>query len=242
VYPESAIAVGTGFGQLFRGIGQVGGVAISAALFQTVLNSELHKRIHGDDAEDVGLYAYLLCHQHSPYSVQTITRIRHSATLVAHLPPDLQRAARDSYAISLRAVFIMAASSTFLAYLARLPVSSVLPSLMGSVLTYVTQIPDKNLDAPTPPPRTPTIPDNRSSRENALEISEDPEEGAEPYHDSEDEDLPSMRPPMPKRKRRLSTYESSEGGNDLESDTIGGSARPLNTKGSRRSLSISENV
>ena len=50
---ESAIAVGTGFGQLFRGIGQVGGVAISAALFQSVLNTELHKRIHRDDAEEV---------------------------------------------------------------------------------------------------------------------------------------------------------------------------------------------
>ena len=46
-----------------------------------------------------------------------------SATLVARLPPDLQRAARDSYAIALRAVFIMAACSTFLAYCARLPVS-----------------------------------------------------------------------------------------------------------------------
>ena len=50
---ESAIAVGTGFGQLFRGIGQVGGVAISAALFQSILNTELHKRIHRDDAEEV---------------------------------------------------------------------------------------------------------------------------------------------------------------------------------------------
>ena len=57
--PESAIAVGTGFGQLFRGIGQVGGVAISAALFQTVLNAELHKRIHTDDAEEVRWIASL---------------------------------------------------------------------------------------------------------------------------------------------------------------------------------------
>ncbi|PSR72112.1 hypothetical protein PHLCEN_2v12027 [Hermanssonia centrifuga] len=50
---NSAIAIGTGFGQLFRGIGQVGGVAISAALFQSVLNTQLHKRIHGQDAEEV---------------------------------------------------------------------------------------------------------------------------------------------------------------------------------------------
>lgn len=47
------MAVGTGFGQLFRGIGQVGGVAISAALFQSILNVELHKRIHDENAEEV---------------------------------------------------------------------------------------------------------------------------------------------------------------------------------------------
>ena len=50
---EDAMAVGTGFGQLFRGIGQVGGVAISSALFQSILNVELHKRIHRPDAEEV---------------------------------------------------------------------------------------------------------------------------------------------------------------------------------------------
>ena len=50
---EDALAVGTGFGQLFRGIGQVGGVAISSALFQSILTAELHKRIHTPDAEEV---------------------------------------------------------------------------------------------------------------------------------------------------------------------------------------------
>lgn len=47
------MAVGTGFGQLFRGIGQVGGVAISSAIFQSVLDRELHKSIHTPDAEEV---------------------------------------------------------------------------------------------------------------------------------------------------------------------------------------------
>lgn len=51
-----------------------------------------------------------------------ISKIRHSSKLVAQLPPDLQRAARDSYAIALRAVFIMAAVSTLCAYIVRLPV------------------------------------------------------------------------------------------------------------------------
>lgn len=34
-------------------VGQVGGVAISAALFQSILNTELHRRIHGDNADEV---------------------------------------------------------------------------------------------------------------------------------------------------------------------------------------------
>ena len=68
------MAVGTGFGQLFKGLGkdfpwkvavslqiqlissgQVGGVAISSAIFQSKLESELRSRIHRPDAEDVRL-------------------------------------------------------------------------------------------------------------------------------------------------------------------------------------------
>ncbi|KAG9309209.1 vacuolar amino acid permease [Chiua virens] len=118
---ESSMAVGTGFGQVFRGIGnlrwlpslltslnvfigQMSGVAVSSALFQSKLNAELHARIHTPDADEI------------------ITRIRRSMTLIARLPPDLQRAARDSYAVSLRAVFFLAACSTLLAYIARLPI------------------------------------------------------------------------------------------------------------------------
>ena len=53
------MAVGTGFGQLFRGIGQVGGVAISSALFQTILNAELRKRIYGEpDSEEVKFFYF----------------------------------------------------------------------------------------------------------------------------------------------------------------------------------------
>ncbi|KAN0075559.1 Major facilitator superfamily domain containing protein [Tylopilus felleus] len=102
--PEDAMAVGTGFGQVFRGLGQVCGVAVSSALFQSRLDSELRARIQTPDAEEI------------------ISQIRHSTTLVARLPPDLQRAARDSYAVSLRAVFFLAACSTLLAYIVRLPI------------------------------------------------------------------------------------------------------------------------
>ncbi|GBE82865.1 Multidrug resistance protein [Sparassis crispa] len=186
--PKSAMAVGTGFGQLFRGIGQVGGVAFSSALFQSVLNAELRKRIRCDNAEEI------------------ITKIRHSAMLVARLPPDLQRAARDSYAISLRAVFIMAACATFLAYLARLP------------------IPDKPLDDP----RAKSMSDDQPPSHTA--IHERPayrnEDIQELGDDDEEEDVPvSVLKTQGPRPRRLSTYESHDGGMDLESDTIGGSAR-----------------
>ena len=61
---------------------------------------------------------------HRP-SLQTITRIRESAKLVISLPPDLQRAARDSYAVALRIVFITAMCSTLMAYIVRLAVSPI---------------------------------------------------------------------------------------------------------------------
>ncbi|KAH7911105.1 major facilitator superfamily domain-containing protein [Hygrophoropsis aurantiaca] len=184
--PESSMAVGTGFGQVFRGIGQVGGVAISSALFQSKLDSELRRRIHAPNAEEI------------------ISEIRHSAKLVANLPPDLQRAARDSYAVSLKAVFILAACSTFLAYLARLP------------------IPDKTLEHK---PRkqsngTSTTPGDVESHSVT---SGTPDEGI----DSDDGDMPdgpSITRPKP-RRRRLSTFESTDGILDLESETVGGSAR-----------------
>ncbi|KAI9436222.1 vacuolar amino acid permease [Lactarius indigo] len=102
--PRSQMAVGTGFVQLFRGLGQVSGVGVASALFQYTLSAELRKRIHGAGAD------------------QLINRIRHSATLVASLPPETQRVARDSYAIALRAVFIMAALSTAVAFIVRLPI------------------------------------------------------------------------------------------------------------------------
>ena len=53
---------------------------------------------------------------------QIIRRIRESAKLVVSLPPDLQRAARDSYAVALRIVFTMAMCSTLMAYIVRLAV------------------------------------------------------------------------------------------------------------------------
>ncbi|KAG6909883.1 hypothetical protein DXG01_014692 [Tephrocybe rancida] len=84
--------------------GQVGGVAVSAAIFQSKLDTELRRRITGPDANEM------------------IIKIRHSSQLVATLPEDLQIIVRDSYEISLRGVFIFSAASTLLAFLVRAPI------------------------------------------------------------------------------------------------------------------------
>lgn len=54
--------------------------------------------------------------------LKLILRIRQSAQLLEKLPPDIQRFARDAYAVSLERVFILAACSTLLAYVVRIPV------------------------------------------------------------------------------------------------------------------------
>ncbi|KAF9646609.1 MFS general substrate transporter [Thelephora ganbajun] len=194
--PQSAMAVGTGFGQLFRSVGQVGGVAISSAIFQSVLDRELRKRIHGPDANEI------------------IRKIRQSAKLVVSLPPDLQRATRDSYDKALRIVFIMAMCSTLVAYIVRLP------------------IPDKSLDEPEPAAPSPQAPKHpaQADIENTASFSTSP---LDTPFDSDDEDRNERTPilrtmnsrPNLKRPRRLSGYESVDGGMDLENDVIGGTAR-----------------
>jgi len=175
--PESHMAVGTGFGQCFRGVGQVAGVAISSAIFQSSLETELRQRIH------------------SPNKEQLIKDIRQAARLIERLPPDLQRIARDSYAASLKRVFLFAAIATFLAYLVRLP------------------IPEKDLDS-RPPAATSPVTQNTSLPQAVQPV---------PIPEHEDDDGFVSR--KIKHSRRLSTYESTDGMMDLESETVGGSAR-----------------
>jgi len=224
--PHSVMAVGTGFGQLFRGVGQVGGVGIASAIFQSVLDRELQKRINETDA------------------AEKIRAIRHSSRLVASLPPHLQRAARDSYAIALRAVFIFAACATLAAYLIRLP------------------IPEKSLDEPAPVRRKSSSHSiirrlsaegvSQPTNELPVVVEDEDEEGDSDADESESEERirshqfegfgvspdynetrdgvhPALERPqlIPARRRRLSLYESYHGGMDLESDKIGGSARSL---------------
>jgi MFS family permease len=203
--PESSMAVGTGFGQLFRGLGQVSGVCISSALFQSKLDSELRKRIHTPDAD------------------QLIKQIRHSARLVATLPPDLQEAARDSYAISLKAVFTLAACSTFLAYIVRLPIPEKALEHRGR--------PRKKSSAAAPLPSTSNIVATdlgSSTYENPLESPLEPGDlnsSSDSDFDEEDHHFTAPIPVRPNRPRRLSTFEEPDAVMDLEGERIGGSAR-----------------
>ncbi|KDR82136.1 hypothetical protein GALMADRAFT_240663 [Galerina marginata CBS 339.88] len=177
--PEDCMAVGTGFGQLFRGVGQVGGVAVSSAIFQSNLEAELRKRIHTPDAEDL------------------IKRIRQSARLVASLPPDIQRPARDSYDISLKKVFFFAACSTLLAYLVRLP------------------IPDKELEHHPKRSQAATgSPSAGASSSSATPLESDSDNDETP--DRADQDNKRTRP-----RRRLSTFENVDAVmGDLENNKV----------------------
>ncbi|KAH0584632.1 hypothetical protein H2248_010164 [Termitomyces sp. 'cryptogamus'] len=107
--PQSQLAIGTGFAQLVRGLGQVGGLAAASAIFQSRLNTELRARIHTPDAEE------------------TIKHIRHSSRLIGELPPVLQRIARDAYAASLKSVFTLAVCASLMAFLCCIPSCSRSP-------------------------------------------------------------------------------------------------------------------
>ncbi|KAG8960331.1 hypothetical protein FRC03_006753 [Tulasnella sp. 419] len=100
--PHSQLAVGTGFTILFRGIGQVSGVAVASALFQNLLDRELRKRFKGEGSEEL------------------IMQIRHSYKVLNTLPEDQKLLARGAYAISLRYVFFFAAVATLTGFIIRL--------------------------------------------------------------------------------------------------------------------------
>jgi len=102
--PREDMAVATGMSYLFRTSGQVLGVSLSGALVQAVLVRQLNQKITG------------------PGSQQIIQRIRHETDFIATLDPPLQKAAVDSYATALRAVFICQACIAFCTFLSCLPI------------------------------------------------------------------------------------------------------------------------
>lgn len=97
---RSDMATGTGITYLWRYCGQVAGVALSGALLQSVLSTELSKRITGPGAR------------------ATIDLIRTESTAIATLPPLLKAAAIASYQKALSSVFILNAGVAVLTLLA----------------------------------------------------------------------------------------------------------------------------
>lgn len=168
---KPSMAVAMGFVQLFSGLGQVSGVAISSALFQTILSGELRERLHGPDSEKL------------------IKRVKHSSEIVRQLPLDLQRPVRDSYGIALRAVFLLAATCTVLAYLVRIPI----PELS------MDEDDDHNESAIESDQDDDRI-SNQTSPRTATPSSEESER-----HDTSPITIPSR----PMLTRRLSTYQNT---------------------------------
>lgn len=126
---------------LFRTTGQVLGVSLSGAILQAVLLQKLRMRIQDPRSAEVGFSA-----NHIPIetSEQTIAAdylrnpvslsyieassrlslppFSHSAESIRDLDPQWKKAAVDSYADALRAVFIFQAAMAFLAFLTCLPI------------------------------------------------------------------------------------------------------------------------
>lgn len=91
-------------------------------------------------------------------------------------------------------------------------------------MTFPWQIPDKSLDDPGAQPQKPA---GDSEPEQPSTPSENPLEETVDTIDDVPDDADVLPPVRPARKvRRLSTYESSDGGMDLEGVEYGGSARP----------------
>ncbi|WWC61030.1 uncharacterized protein I303_103608 [Kwoniella dejecticola CBS 10117] len=85
---RSETAVATSMSYLFRTVGQVLGVAISAAIVQHVVQQDLERNIIG------------------PGAAKVIYQIRHSTSSIPHLPQDYRHAAIRAYEHALHLVFI----------------------------------------------------------------------------------------------------------------------------------------
>ncbi|KAJ3530052.1 hypothetical protein NMY22_g8732 [Coprinellus aureogranulatus] len=184
--PDDQMAVGTGFGQLFRGVGQVGGVAISSAVFQSMLESELKKRITGPGSEDL------------------VRKIRQNARLVGDLPPDIRALAQESYRRSLKSVFFFAACMTLLAYLVRLPIPD-------KHLDHVPKKRGRNEDAED----SQNTAENAASGENTgrttptlhVESQERDDDNDDSVSEEGDTDEERQGRPIKRQPKRLTTYD-----------------------------------
>uniref|UniRef100_A0A8H7XZJ5 Major facilitator superfamily (MFS) profile domain-containing protein n=1 Tax=Psilocybe cubensis TaxID=181762 RepID=A0A8H7XZJ5_PSICU len=200
--PENCMAIGTGFGQLFRGVGQVGGVAISSAIFQSKLETELRKRIQGPDADD------------------WVKKIRQNARLIIQLDPDMQRKARDAYSVSLKSVFFFAACSTLLAYIVRLPIPD-------KKLEHRKPRPKSSQEPTEPSTQTSSSSGFDSHEEPASSSSATPFDSDGDDDNDNDFNDPNKTQDFRKTpRRRLSTYENAdEVIADLEQNKVANTGR-----------------
>jgi len=244
-FSESVMAVGTGFAQLFRSVGQVRSITTVVEPVRTTTRcrspawpsprrfsspfSIVNFGSGSTGPDQTRYHQNQNFHVHSSHSLfppQIIRRIRESAKLVVSLPPDLQRPARDSYDAALRVVFIMGMCSTLMAYIARLPVSFTM--LVGRAASHTTcrsrinlwtsrSPPALNSRNALPPRQTLKIPPILSPhplRHPSKAMAGTATNGGQYLEQSSRPDL--------KWSRRLSGYESVDGGVDSESDIIGG--------------------
>jgi len=172
-----------------------------------------------------------------------ILQIRQSARLVSDLPLDLQRAARDSYAVSLRTVFTLAACSTLFAFIVRLPIPD--RNLVGQhrKKTYIdnsqrilrNSVVDPsfisgNVGGPGLDSTSPLLSsDNQRFCESPGLVSELDLPLSDCESGQDDVVATSVRPSL--RYRQISMFESVDGIVDMEADYIDdGSARQQHTR------------
>ncbi|SCZ95922.1 BZ3500_MvSof-1268-A1-R1_Chr8-1g09884 [Microbotryum saponariae] len=85
--PPSQISIVTGATWLFRSSGQIIGVGVSSAVFQGLLVTALRKEITGPEAEGL------------------IKAIREDSTVLKTLQPELEKAARNAFAMAVKGAF-----------------------------------------------------------------------------------------------------------------------------------------
>lgn len=134
------MALGTGFGTLFRGVGMslLELAAFPMLMYPTRRPSwrsgniisyfpiQTHTRAsHTDNRSKCrgGKLSRLFSWNFPWCTTQLITRIKQQSNLVVSLPPDVQRAVRDAHSTSIKAVFVYAACLTLVSYAVRLAVS-----------------------------------------------------------------------------------------------------------------------
>ncbi|KAG8891707.1 hypothetical protein FRC00_013238 [Tulasnella sp. 408] len=188
------LAVGTGFTQLFRGIGQVSGVAVSSAVFQNLLERELQKKLTGPGSEEL------------------IRKIRHDSRLVASLPEETQVLAREAYDIGLRAVFLFTAGAAFTGWCLRLALPEFSLDRPRDEDPREQQDRSKNTNIAH---AANAEPDEEMDRG----LHDVDSSGSELFEEDDELEWGTLKVPKP-LVRRLSTYESDDG---FDPEIVGGS-------------------